>query len=76
MSDLNPTPVADDNPKKPFKAIGSALATAILVALSAYFTGHNDISVNGFIAAIGAALVNFLVTYFIKNPTVVSTRRP
>jgi uncharacterized membrane protein YvlD (DUF360 family) len=72
MSSNVPTPVKPD-PAKPFKALGSAAVTAILVALAAYFTGHNEISVNGFLAALGAAIVNFLVTYLIKNPQVIDT---
>jgi uncharacterized membrane protein YbhN (UPF0104 family) len=59
------------NPKKPYKAIASGLGTAILTALTSYFTAGNDIDANGFLAAVLNGAIIFVLTFVVKNPKVV-----
>lgn len=77
MSSVNPAVSnVEADPKRPWKALGAALATAVLVALRDYFAAGNAINWAGLLAALGSAVVTFLVTYLIRNPKVPATPDP
>ncbi len=57
------------------KAVVAGAVAAVVTALTAYFTGTDEMGWEGLIGTVGAALLGYVGTYYTKNaPTVQGAR--